>query len=62
MEFTFNDTRVLCHPTDTVEQLVSQWHADFEAAARAYRESPEYIAAEKKRAEEYAAKCAAPMI
>jgi hypothetical protein len=60
--FTFNDTQVIAHPGDSAEELATKWHAASEAAAKAWRESPEYIAREKKRAEDYAARCAAAMV
>lgn len=52
---------MLAHPGDSAEQLTDKWQKDFEAAAKAYRESPEYIAAEAVRAEELRKKMAASM-
>jgi hypothetical protein len=62
VRFEFNGTEVVAHPGDSADQLEKKWHADFEAAGKALRESPEYIAAEAKRAEDLRKKMAAPMM
>lgn len=62
VRFVFNGTEVIAHPGDTPDQLQKKWAADFEAAAEAYRKSPEYIAAEAKRAEELRQRMAAQMV
>jgi hypothetical protein len=61
VRFVFNEIEMIVHPGDSADQLQKKWHADFEAAAKAYRESPEYIAAEAQRAEELRNKMAASM-
>lgn len=61
VEFTFNDTVVKVQPGDTAEAAEQRWHTDFEAAAEAWRNSPEHKERERKRAEEYRKKCAASM-
>ena len=52
VHFTFNDTEVNAVPGESSEILVARWTADFEAAAKAYREHPdrikEQVAAEAK--------------
>ena len=49
VHFVFNDTHVIAQPGESAEVLVARWDADFNAAAKAYRESPEYAAREAKR-------------
>jgi hypothetical protein len=60
VRFVFNDTEVIAHPGDNPNSLEQKWRLD-SAAAAAYRKSPEYIAAEAKRAEGLCQKMAAPM-
>lgn len=62
VRFVFNGTEVIAHPGDSPDQLQRKWSADYEAAAKAYRESPEYIAAEAKRADDLRKKMAATMV
>lgn len=52
VRFEFNGTEVIANPGDSPESLEQKWIADFEAAAKAWRESPEYAEQERKRAEE----------
>lgn len=61
VHFVFNDTHVTAQPGDSAESLEAQWHADYEAAAKAWRESPEYAARQVREAEELRQKMAAPM-
>lgn len=62
VEFTFNDVKVTVPPNSKVEDVVAKWDADREAAHQAWINSDEYKERERKRAEEYAAKCAAIMV
>jgi hypothetical protein len=62
VRFVFNETEVIAHPGDDATALAEKWRLDFKAASEAYRKSPEYIAAEEKRAEELRQKMAAPMM
>lgn len=48
VHFEFNGTHVTAQPGEPAESLVSRWTTDFEAAAKTYRESPEYAAREVK--------------
>src|SRR6202789_1203352 len=41
--FSFNDTEVNAVPGESGETLVARWTADYEAAAKAYREHPDRI-------------------
>jgi hypothetical protein len=59
VRFVFNDTEVIAHPGSSPDALLEKWRTDFEAAAKKHRESPEYIAAEARRAEELRQKMAA---
>ena len=43
VHFTFNDTEVNAVPGESPETLVARWTADYEAAAKAYREHPDRI-------------------
>lgn len=43
VRFTFNDTEVIVQPTDSRDGVVARWQADFDAAAKAYREHPDRI-------------------
>lgn len=52
VRFEFNGTEVIANPGDSPKQLEAKWNADFEAAAKAWHESPEYAEQERKRAEE----------
>ena len=61
VRFTFNGTEVIANPGDSAAALQEKWSRDFEAAGKALRESPEYIAAEAARAEDLRKKMAAPM-
>lgn len=61
VDFTFNDIRVEVVPGEEPKAIEARWHADMEAAAKAYRESDEYKEREAKRKAEYAAACAASM-
>lgn len=61
VRFEFNGTEVIAHPGDSAEMLEARWSADFEAAAKAWRESPEYAQQEAKRAEELRQKMSASM-
>lgn len=61
VRFVFNDTEVIAHPGDSVEKLEAKWSSDFEAAAKAHRESPEYIERQRKDAEELHRKTTASM-
>jgi hypothetical protein len=57
VHFEFNGTHVTAQPGETAETLVNRWQDDFDAAARAWRESPERkIEEEKRAAEEKAAR------
>lgn len=46
--FTFNDTRVIVSPGEKAQDVEARWVRDFEAAAEAYRQSPEHKAAQEK--------------
>lgn len=59
VRFEFNGTEVIANPGDSPETLVAKWNADFEAAAKAYRESPEYAERQRKEAEEWRRKTSA---
>lgn len=61
VHFTFNDTEVTAQPGESAQVLQARWTAAFEAAARAWRESPEYAERERKAAEELKQKMAASM-
>jgi len=52
VHFKFNGTDVTAQPGESAEILVSRWDADYEAARKAWLESPEYAEREAKRAEE----------
>ncbi len=52
VHFVFNDTHVTAQPGETADVLSARWNADYEAAAKAWRESPECKAQEEKRAAE----------
>lgn len=52
VHFKFNGTDVIAQPWESPQCLVKRWEADFDAAAKAYRESPECAAAESKRKED----------
>jgi hypothetical protein len=43
VHFTFNDTEVNAVPGESGKTLVARWTADYEAAAKAYREHPDRI-------------------
>lgn len=62
VEFKFNDVEVRVAPGETPQAVQERWDADREAAAKAWRESPEYKAREEKRAAEEKAKREAHMI
>ena len=62
VEFTFNGTIVRVSPGEEAGDVAERWAKDFETAAEAWRNSDEFKNRERKRAEEYAAKCAAVMI
>ena len=61
VRFTFNGIEVIANPGDSAAALQEKWSRDFEAAGKALRESPEYIAAEAARAEDLRKKMTAPM-
>jgi hypothetical protein len=61
VRFEFNGTEVIAQPGDSPEQLEKKWSVDFETAAEAYRNSPEYKEARQKEAEEYQRKISASM-
>ena len=52
VHFVFNDTHVTAQPGESAETLVSRWTTDFQAAAKAWQESPEYAEREAKWAAE----------
>jgi len=52
VRFEFNGTEVIAHPGDDPAKLEAKWSADFEVAAKAYRESPEYAERQRQIAEE----------
>lgn len=52
VRFDFSGTEVIAHPGDKPEDLEAKWTADFEASAKAWRESPEYVEQERQRAVE----------
>jgi hypothetical protein len=57
VHFEFNGTHVTAQPGESGPALSARWNTDFEASAKAWRESPEYKAQEAKReAEEKAAR------
>ena len=62
VHFEFNGTHVTAQPGETAETLVARWNADYEAAAKAWRESPECKAQEEKRAAEEKAAREAHMV
>ena len=61
VRFVFNGTEVIAHPGDSAERLENKWDADFQAAAKAYRESPEYAERQRIEAEENHRKTTASM-
>jgi hypothetical protein len=59
VHFVFNDTHVTALPGESAETLESRWHSDYEAAAEAWRNSPERAAQVAQReAEDRAARAA----
>lgn len=62
VKFTFNAVEVIAHPDDNPDALYKKWEADFESAAKAWRESPEYKARDEKIAAEEKAKREAHMV
>lgn len=59
--FEFNGTPVLVQPGESVGDVEKRWTSDMEAAAKAWRESPEYAAQEAARAEQQQLKESASM-
>src|SRR5690349_10418560 len=59
VHFVFNDTHVTAQPGESAEVLERRWSTDFEAAAKAWRESPEYAERERQRAQEWERKTSA---
>lgn len=57
VHFEFNGTSVTAQPGDFAEALTEKWTKDSEAKRKAYHESPEFKADEKRRAEEYQKRC-----
>jgi heme-degrading monooxygenase HmoA len=49
VHFEFNGTHVTAHPGESSEVLMSRWNADYEASAKAWRESPQYKEQEERR-------------
>jgi len=52
VHFVFNDTHVTVQPGESAETATARWQTDFDTAAKAWRESPEYAAREATRAAE----------
>ena len=52
VHFVFNGTNVTAQPGESAETLEKRWSADYEAAAEAWRNSPECKTQEEKRAED----------
>lgn len=61
VRFDFNEVEVVVSPTDTVDAIVNRWNRDREIAHEKYINSPEYKAAEEKRAADLKTAMAAPM-
>ncbi len=61
VEFDFNGIKVIARPKDSAQSLADQWDADYEAKAKAYRESPEYKQRQERDAEELRRKTSAVM-
>lgn len=59
VHFEFNGTDVTVNPGETAQAVEKRWNHDSEAAAEAWRNSPEYAAREKSREEEHQRKLAA---
>jgi hypothetical protein len=62
VHFEFNGTHVTVQPGESPEAVVARWTADYEAAAKAWRESPERAIEEAKREADLKEKMAAHMI
>lgn len=52
VRFVFNGTEVIAQPDESADTLQVRWTQDYEAAAEAYRNSPEYKAQQEKWARE----------
>jgi hypothetical protein len=52
VHFVFNETDVTAQPGESAQVLEARWRADYEAKAKAWRESPEYAAREAQRVED----------
>jgi len=61
VRFDFNGTEVIANPGDDPAALEKKWSDDFEAAAKAYRESPEYKERQLQEAAELQRKLSAVM-
>lgn len=61
VHFEFNGTNVTVQPGELGKDVEARWTADYEAAAKAWRESPERAIEEQKRADELRVKMAAHM-
>lgn len=49
VHFEFNGTHVTVQPGEVAATVEARWQTDFDAEAKAYRDSPEYAAAQGKR-------------
>jgi hypothetical protein len=61
VHFNFNGTDVTVNPGEIAKEVESRWDRDYQAAAKALRESPKYKAEQKKRKAEDHAKRTASM-
>jgi hypothetical protein len=62
VRFEFNDVTMVVNPGDDPKSVQARWLAQFEAASKAYRESPEYLERQKREAEELQRKKSAVMV
>ena len=61
VHFEFNGTHITAQPGESAETLQERWTDDFEAAGKAWRESPEFAEREAKAAEDLQIQMAAHM-